>query len=102
MGEGAASLQVHTALFIDTLSRLRSVTKGSGSLHLSLDGNELVISRGATTVSVPASGVWPGPVKVSVDMIGQLRKRAKLLDPVSTITVERGYLRISHYQIACR
>ena len=95
------SIEVDTATFIDTLSILRAATKGAGSLMLSFDGRDLAITRGATTVSVPASGSWPKPISVSVDMVGNLRKRATLLAPVIRIRVERGVLRIGHYAIPC-
>ena len=97
----ASRLECRAEDFVSALRLLKASAKGGSSLKISFMHGELVFTRGATTVRVPATGTWSGAVTVSVQMIRDLLKAQKALPDALVIAANASRLSISHYSTPC-
>ena len=97
----AGRLEFRSSDLVSALAALTAAQKHGRTIHLSFTDGELQLSRGVTTVRVPAHGSWPAGASVGTQFVKDLLRRRKVLPEVMVLHASESHLHFSHYSVPC-
>jgi len=87
---------------LNSAVQVLNVAQPAGTVRVSFAGRELRLSRGRTSVGIPAAGEWPRTAVVGGQLVADLLDRHHVFPEELVVSGSDTRLHFSHYSIRCR